>query len=698
MNKLIGILLVIIVLMACQSPKNPVPSDTGNEAVIGKPDVKLQSDRLTPELMWAFGRVGEVVLSPDKLTILFGIKYYDVVANKGNTDLYAMRTDGSNLVQITKTKGSEFNICWRPDGAKIGFMYVDESGAQMWEMNADGTDRTKISDITDGISGFGYAPNQKMVFYIKELDLIKHPVDIYPDLPKANAYVADDLMFRHWDSWTNSISHVFIADYDGKALLNAYDIMDGEMFDAPNKPFGGVEQIAWSPDSKKLIYTSVKKSGKEYAVSTNSDLYMFDLSSKKTENLTSGMMGYDVNPVFSASGNLLAWESMAHDGYESDKARLFVYDFATGTKKDFSVNFDQNANGFSWSSDDKSIWFVSDWHAKFQIYRLDITSGEIKVITQGIHNYLTVADAGANLIATKQTASMPTEIFAVDKQSGAETQISTVNTDLLKQITMGKHEERWIKTTDNKDMLVNVYFPPHFDSTKKYPTLLYCQGGPQSSVSQFFSYRWNFQIMAANDYIVVAPNRRGVPSFGTKWNEQISGDYGGQNMKDYLSAIDAIAKEPYVNKDKLGAVGASYGGFSVYWLAGNHNKRFKAFIAHDGMFNLESQYLETEEMWFVNWDLGGPFWDKTNRIAQNSYANSPHKFVDKWDTPILVFHGEQDFRIAYTQGIQAFTAAKMRGIPARYVHFPSENHWVLQPQNSILWQREFFGWLDKWLK
>jgi dipeptidyl aminopeptidase/acylaminoacyl peptidase len=294
--------------------------------------------------------------------------------------------------------------------------------------------------------------------------------------------------------------------------------------------------------------------------------------------------------------------------------------------------------------------------------------------------------------------SMPVEIFSVDKVTGKDIQISAVNQNILNGLKIAEVKKRWVKTSDNKDMLVWIIFPPDFNSEKKYPTLLYCEGGPQSTVSQFWSYRWNFQMMAANDYIIVAPNRRGLPSFGKEWNEQISGDYGGQNMKDYLSAIDDLSGEPYVNKDKLGAVGASYGGFSVFWLAGNHDKRFKAFIAHDGMFNLESQYLETEEMWFVNWDLGGAFWEKDNMTAQRSYDNSPHKFVDKWDTPILVVHGGKDFRIAYTQGMQAFNAAVLRGVPAEFLFFPEENHWVLSAQNGILWQRVFYQWLDKWLK
>ena len=410
------------------------------------------------------------------------------------------------------------------------------------------------------------------------------------------------------------------------------------------------------------------------------------------------MMGYDVAPVYSPDGKKIAWQSMERDGYESDKNRLFVYDFDSGTKTDFTKNFDQNAESLAWKDDNKSIYFISDFHATDEIYRLDLADGKISKITDGIHNYTGVIPAGDKLVASRMSMSMPVELYAVDPATGKDIPITTTNKDVLDKLTMAPIKQRWIRTTDNKDMHTWIIYPPHFDSTKKYPTLLYCEGGPQSTVSQFWSYRWNFQMMAANGYIVVAPNRRGLPGFGQAWNEQISGDYGGQNMKDYLSAIDAMTKESYVDKDKLGCIGASYGGFSVYWLAGNHNKRFKAFIAHDGMFNLESQYLETEEMWFANWDLGGPFWDKNNKIAQRTYASSPHKFVQNWDTPILVIHGGLDFRISYTQGMQAFDAALLRGIPAEFLYFPNENHWVLKPQNGILWQRAFYNWLDRWLK
>jgi len=695
------LILFTIVFVACKEKKDDKCCEKEKkeeQKIIGKPELNFSGNLMTPEIMWMMGRVGEVVISPDKKTVLYGVKYFDVAQNKGNNELYTMSVNGENQTKITETVGSEFNICFRPDGKKIGFLYSDDSGVQLWEMNLDGSERTKISEVTGDINGFKYSPDQSKIVFIQEVDLVDQPVDIYPDLPLANARVYNDLMFRHWDTWTDSYSHIFVADYDGKKVSNAIDIMKDEKFDAPNKPNGGMEQIVWSADSKSLAYSCVEKTGLAYAISTNSDIYVYDLASKQSKNISEGMLGYDTQPVYSPDGKQIAWSSMERDGYESDLNRLFVMDLASGEKKNLSTKFDQNAEALEWSEDSKSIYFSSDYQARYQIYKADLATSEITTVTKGDYNFHSVLCAGDKLIVTMHSISKPTEIYAVDSKTLDMKEISFVNKDILAKLKMGDVKQRWLKTTDNKQMLVWVIYPPDFDSTKTYPALLYCQGGPQSSVSQFWSYRWNFQMMAANGYIVVAPNRRGLTSFGHEWNEQISGDYGGQNMKDYLTAIDELANESYIDKNKLGAVGASYGGFSVYWLAGNHNKRFKVFIAHDGMFNFESQYLETEEMWFVNWDLGGPFWDKTNKIAQNSYANSPHKFVQNWDTPILIFHGEKDYRISYTQGMQAFTAAKMRGIDAKLVLFPEENHWVLKPQNSILWQRVFFDWLDKYLK
>lgn len=675
-----------------------VSNDKEEATIIGKQQPKIENGLMTPEVLWSFGRVAGTQVSPDGKRVLFSVSYYSIPENKSNSELFVMNSDGSDKKQITKTATREASAQWMKDGEHIAFLSSETGTMQLWIMKSDGSDRRQISEREGGINDFQFSPDETKILFVADVKYGQRTADKYPDLPKASGIIVTDLMYKHWDEWVQSVPHPFIADYKDNKIENEIDVLKNEPYESPMKPFGGIEQLAWSPDGKTVAYTCRKKTGKEYALSTNSDIYFYHLATTKTANMTEGMMGYDQNPVFSPDGKWLAWESMERDGYEADKNRLFLMNLQTGEKKDLSSNFDQNSGALKWSKDSKSIFFVSCWHALTQIYRADINDNKITQITKGVHDYSSVEPAGNKLIGVKHSMSKPDEIYSIDPATGLETELSFENKDILAQLKMGKVEERWIETTDHKQMLTWIVYPPDFDATKKYPALLFCEGGPQSTVSQFWSYRWNLQLMAANGYIVVAPNRRGLPGFGMEWLEQISGDYGGQNMKDYFSAIDAMAKEPFVNKDKLGCVGASYGGFSVYWLAGHHEKRFKAFLAHDGMFNLPQQYLETEEMWFVNWDLGGPYWDKMNAVAQRSYANSPHLFVDKWDTPILVIHGEKDYRILASQGMAAFNAAVLRGIPAEMLIFPDENHWVLKPQNGILWQRTFYEWLDKWLK
>lgn len=662
------------------------------------PFMTLSQNKLTPETLWKFGRVSDMQISPDKKNILYGVTYYNLSENKGNRDLYIVPVGGGTTVNITQTPFSEWNALWRPDGKKIGFISAESGESQLWEINPDGSGKKQVSFIEGGINGFLYAPDLKNILYIADVKLDKTVQDIYPDLPKADARIFNDLMYRHWDNWSDfSYSHLFIASYNDGIISNSTDIMLDERYDAPLTPDGGTEQIAWSPDGKTLAYTCRKLNGKNEAVSTNSDIYLYSLESKKTINISLSMPGYDIDPVFSHDGSKIAWCSMKTPGYESDKKRLIIYDLMKNEASDISEKFDESVANLRWSSDNRKVYFTAYTKGTCQIFQADISTSNFTQVTTGIHDFTELYADGTLILGVKMSMSMPSEIYRVDVVKGKSliNQITFTNKGLLDQVTMGKVEERWITTSDHKQMLVWVIYPPHFDKTKKYPALLYCQGGPQSTVSQFFSYRWNFQMMAANDYIVVAPNRRGLPGFGQEWNDQIALDYGGQNMFDYFSAIDSISKEPYVNADKLGAVGASYGGFSVYWLAGNHNKRFKAFIAHCGMFNLESWYGTTEEMWFPNHDLGGAYWQKPTPI---SYEFSPHKFVGKWDTPILVIHGGYDFRIPYTEGMQAFNAAQLQNIESRFLYFPNETHFVTKPQNSVLWQREFFKWLDQWLK
>ena len=596
-------------------------------------------------------------------------------------------------------------------------------------MNADGSERKQLSNTDGSVEGFKFSPDGKRVVFIKSIpyygSIKKNP----DDLTKASGRLITDMNYRHWDHYVETIAHPFVAEVTNDGISNAKDIMVGQPYESPVAPFGGIEQIAWSMDSKSIAYTSRKKEGVEYAISTDADIYLYNLATGKTVNLckpegykeptidaTKSMrdqevnhqqgdmhVGYDVNPKFSADGKYIAWQSMARNGYESDRNRLCVMEIATGKKKYVTESFDSNVDDYCWSKDSKSIYFMGVWHATEMLYQTNL-EGKIMQITDGWYDYGSVqlANNSNYLLASRHSHQYGDELYIVkpgkEKKAKVE-QVTFENKHIYDQLALGKTQQRWVKTTDGKEMLVWLVLPPHFDINKKYPTLLFCEGGPQSPVSQFWSYRWNLQIMAANGYIVVAPNRRGLPGFGSEWNEEVSGDWTGQCMNDYLSAIDDAAELPFVDKDRLGCVGASFGGFSVYYLASHHNKRFKAFIAHDGAFNLESMYTDTEEAWFSNWEYEDAFWNKNaSANAVKTYNNSPHKFVDKWDTPILVIHGEKDYRINANQGMGAFNAARMRGIPAEMLLFPDENHWVLKPQNGILWQRTFFNWLDKWLK
>ena len=664
---------------------------------IGRQVMTIDNRRLTPEVLWTFGRLAGARVSPDGTQVLYSVTYPSIKDNRTNTEWFVVQADGGEARQITHTDWSEQAAKWIDGGRKIAFLSAESGSMQLWVMRADGTGRRQVSDVEGGISDFLFSPDEKKVLYIADVKYGERTVDIYPDLDKAQGFVVDELMYKHWDEWVTSVPHPFLAEYDGKRLSKGVDLLEGEPYECPMKPFGGVEQLAFSPDGRTIAYTCRKKTGKDYAESTNSDIYLYDIATHTTQtNLTAGMMGYDINPVFSPDGRYIAWESMERDGYESDKNRLFIADLLTGERTDLTAAFDQSVACLCWDARSEHIYFISVQHGTTQIYQTDRAGTSIIRLTEGQHDYQWIGLSANGLVGIRHSMSCPNELYTIDP-TGLQRQLTFENKHLLDQVEMGRVEERWIDTTDGRKMLTWVVYPPGFDPSRKYPALLYCQGGPQSPVSQFWSYRWNLQLMAANGYIVVAPNRRGLYGFGQEWLEQISGDYGGQNMLDYLAAIDAVAADDFVDNERMGCVGASYGGFSVYWLAGHHDKRFKAFIAHDGIFNLEQQYVETDELWFPNWDLGGAYWDE-NPVAQRTYANSPHRFVDRWDTPILCIHGERDYRILASQGMSAFNAARMRDIPAELLIFPDENHWVTKPQNGILWQRVFFRWLDRWLK
>ncbi|WP_373759633.1 LpqB family beta-propeller domain-containing protein [Bacteroides heparinolyticus] len=689
-------------LASCGGTKNAGEQDAST--LIRRSDIKIEGRRMMPEALWAMGRIGSVAVSPDEKQIAYTVSYYSVPQNKSNSEVFVMDADGSANTQITQSTWKEAQPVWFKDGKKLAFLSSESGSNQVWEMNPNGTERKQLTQYDGDIEGFSFSPDGKKLLFIAQVKTVKSTADKHPDLPKATGIIVNDLMYKHWDEWVTTAPHPFVADFDGNGISNVTDILEGEPYESPMKPWGGIEQLAWSPASDKVAYTCRKKTGLAYAISTNSDIYIYDLATKKTINITEENKGYDTNPQYSPDGKYIAWQSMERDGYEADLNRLFIMNLETGEKRFVSKAFESNVDAFLWNKDSQSIFFIGVWHGETHIYRLSLTDGDkLTRLTDGVYDYASLALCGDKLIAKRHSMSMADEIYAVNtSRNGADfsdvRQLTFENKHIYDQLDMGKVESRWMTTTDGKQMLTWVIYPPRFDPNKKYPTLLFCEGGPQSPVSQFWSYRWNFQIMAANDYIIVAPNRRGLPGFGVEWNEAISGDYGGQCMKDYFTAIDEISKEPFVDKDHLGCVGASFGGFSVYWLAGHHDKRFKAFIAHDGIFNMEMQYLETEEKWFANWDMGGAYWEKNNATAQRTFANSPHLFVDKWDTPILCIHGEKDFRILANQAMAAFDAAVMRGVPAELLIYPDENHWVLKPQNGVLWQRTFFEWLDKWLK
>lgn len=671
------------------------------KAPITKPEITIEGGRLTPEALWAMGRINSVLPNEQTEQIAYTVSYYSVEENRSSSWIRVAKENEAGRLQTQSEWVGYEPAWWGNDLAylKAGKLYV----------KGDKAKDACLKGFDKDIEGFLLSPQGDKIILIAQVKTLASTMDKHPDLPLASGRIVDDLMYKHWDEWTETAPHPFLCDLKrekGKLVVsNCVDLLEGTPYESPMKPFGGVEQLAWSPDGNTIAYTCRKKSGLDYAVSTNSDIYLYNLGTGTHTNLTEGNMGYDTNPSYSPNGEYIAWQSMERDGYESDENRLMICHLATGEKQFLTQGMETNVDSYYWK-DNSSLVFSAVWHGCSMLYEVQFSTSEhlnsstpnLKTLTSGQYDYVPSGNIDSTYYCLRHSMREANEIFRF-KQGEAPVQITHENENIYAQITRGEVVPRWQRTTDGKDMLTWIIYPPHFDPNKKYPTLLYCEGGPQSPVSQFWSFRWNFMMMSANDYIIVAPNRRGLPGFGNEWNEQISGDYGGQCMKDYLSAIDEfVANEPYVDKDHLGCVGASFGGFSVYWLAGHHNKRFKAFIAHDGIFNMEMQYLETEEKWFANWDMGGAYWDKKNPIAQRTFANSPHLFVDKWDTPILCIHGEKDYRILANQGMAAFDAAKMRGVEAQLLIFPDENHWVLKPQNGILWQRTFFSWLDKWLK
>ncbi|MFI3264031.1 MAG: S9 family peptidase [Rikenellaceae bacterium] len=699
--KKILIFMMAIAAVATGCSDAPKPLKIDNELTRDEKKAGI----LTPEVMWKMGRVGSSSLRAAGDKLVYTVSYYNMEENRGVTAIYVEDIATKKISQLTDYKSNNVAPAWSADGEKIYFMSNRSGSMQVWSMSASGDDVAAVTDFDGGVEGFGVAPSSDKLFYLQSVKVAdRTSADFHKDMPKSNARIYDDLMVRHWNYWDEGeYLHIFVANIDekGRAQVGVDIIGENAAWDTPLAPYFDSSEIAWSNSGDKLAYTCKPLVGAEYAVSTDSDIFIYDVATARTENICkaadrSAFVGYDKYPVWSPNDSSLAFISQCRAGNESDKARLFVYNFAQKSMSDLTASFDYNASNVVWDGESE-LYFIAPINATHQLCKVKL-NGTVGVITRGDHDINSISIEKGVAIAEVTKLTHATELFAINLGTGDMTQFSQVNKDIYDNITMGEVQKRWIKTTDDLEMLTWVILPPNFDPNKKYPTLLYCQGGPQSVVSQSWSYRWNFQVMAAQGYVVVAPNRRGLPSFGQEWLDQISGDYSGQNIQDYLSAIDSVSQEAWVDNDRLGCVGASYGGYSVYYLAGIHQGRFKSFISHCGIFNFDAMYGETEELFFVNNDYGGSYWDAENEIAVRSYANSPHKLVDKWDTPIMIITGENDFRIPYTQSLQAFTAARLKGLDSRLVEFSDEGHQVFKPQNALVWHREFFSWLDKYLK
>jgi dipeptidyl aminopeptidase/acylaminoacyl peptidase len=640
---------------------------------------------MTPEIMWKFGRLGSFTLSPDGSTVLYTVTRTDLISEARKTNIFRISSGGGDPVQITTDEGSSPQ--WFDDGKKIAFV----RGGDLMTMNHDGSDQKKVTGLSE-FETFNISPDGKNIYFTRRVKLDQTANEKH-NLPNAKVRIIDDLMYRHWNTWSDySYSHIFIASFNGSEVSGEKDIMKDQKYESPLSPYFDETEISWSPDGNYIAYTSKRLRGKEDAKSTNSDIYLYDISSGKEVNISESNRGYDKYPVFSPDGSKIAFQSMERDGYEADLDRLFVYDIKAGNSTWITKGWNFDVASINWM-DNQTLYFTSAYLGTTKIFRTDISGKEVIKLTEGVFDLSPITLKSGVLIAQQYSMSMAPEISKVNPASGEVTQLSFINKNIYESVRMGKTAEKYIKTKDNQDLQMWIIYPPDFDPSLKYPALLFCEGGPQSAMTQFWSFRWNFQMMAAKGYVIFAPNRRGVAGFGQAWKEQISGDYGGLNMQDYLDATDAMAKEPYVDAARMGAVGASYGGYSVFYLAGIHGGRFKAFISHCGIFNFVSEYGSTEEMWFVNKDYEGPYWDNPK-----SYRFSPHLRVADWDTPILIITGANDFRIPYTQSLEAFQGAQLHNIPSRLLFFENESHWVLKPQNAVIWQREFFEWLDTYLK
>lgn len=678
--------------------------------------------RMTPELLWKLGRLGEAAISPDGKQVAYSVRRFALADNEGLSDLYVTNVGGGETSLISKDWKSLSSLDWKAGedgvGERIFFDGTPKSEAaetdeqvkpknQAWSIEPGSLSLTQLTSHQDGIAHLKVSPNGKRIAFTVRVKMIDKPNEIYPDLPKADARIIDQLMYRHWNKWHDyKFSHIHVADIvEGGPAGEAIDLMKDIKADCPIPPFGGAEQFCWSPDSKNIAFAM--KDVEDWAQSTNSDIYVVASDgSSAPKNISGESSGYERNPIYSPDGKYLAYNSMERAGFESDRNRIMIHDTESEESHELTVGLDQNANHPTWMPDSAAILFESQRDGTNQLFKIQIAkqkdSGEgCQSISKGRFNWgiLGVFPDGKTVLTSRMNMLRPSELHTLSLLEATSQPISDINGDIYEHLELPKVEERYVEASDGEKIHCWVIHPPDFDPTqeRKWPMLTYCQGGPQAQIGQGFSFRWNFHLMAAQGYVVLAPNRRGLPGFGRKWNDQISGDWGGQAMKDIVSATDDMTAESYIDNDRVGAVGASFGGYTVYWLMGNHRDRFCSMIAHCGVFNLESMYGSTEELFFVDWDLGGPYW-KSEQLQEKYSEFSPNRFIGKWETPLLVIHGQKDFRVPVTQGMEAFTAAQIQNVPSRFLYFPDEGHWVTKPQNGVLWHRVFFDWLDRYCK
>lgn len=694
MTLILGILCALPLSLAAQDGQEGgrLPRDVKQKLAETLQRRNAEQTRLiTAEELLALKRVYSPTVSPDGRWVLFGVTESDIAANRGNSDLHLVSLDGERRRRLTASPSGDFGGVWSPDGKTVAFLSTRDGSPQIYTIAIDGGEAVKISNIPGGVSNLSWSPDGRSFAFTADVAIDSTVAEKYPAYAKANVRIYDRIHVRHWDHWNDEkYEHLFIMPSEGG---EARDLMAGERFETPLKPFGGAEQIAWSPDGREIAYTSKKVP--DFAESTNSDVYIVNVATGTTRNITEGMPGFDRDPVYSPDGRYIAFHSMARAGHEADRNRLMLYERTSGTIRELSATLDQWVGQTVWAPDSKALYFTAESGATVQVHRIAVSDGRWEILTGGVYNHdggLDITPDGTTLVYGRRNFNAPTELFAQPaKKDARPIPLTMENTAFLSKIRSCTIEERWIPSTDGKKVQTWVVYPPDFDPKKKYPLITYCQGGPQATVSQFFSYAWNFLLYASKGYVVVAPNRRGLPGFGQDWNDAISQDWGGLPMQDILACTDALLKEPFIDTKHVSAIGASAGGYAVFWLAGNHQGRFSSFVSHCGVFNLESMYGATEELWFTNWENGGPYWDAKARA--NYDRHSPHRFAQNWDTPMLIITGEKDFRVPYTQSLEAFTVAQVKGIPSKLIVYPEENHWVLHPQEQLIWFEEFFDFI-----